>query len=168
MQVHLQEGWLNLGHPIADQAADTLFLYHGNRSAPNQGFREHSPEGCVCQDGCRLCSQGCSRVPRAVVQSRVPAVPHTGAVCRGRDSAACQAQHSACPGSCPGRSGEMWGGRSPPAGQGRGLLLPQLLPGQGDHSYAAPQNVSKSTLHKEIQGRDFPFAILREGKRMGG
>ena len=31
MQVHLQEGWLNLGHSKADQAADTLFLYHGNR-----------------------------------------------------------------------------------------------------------------------------------------
>ena len=29
----------------------------------------------MSQDSCRLCSQRCIRVPRAVVQSRVPAVP---------------------------------------------------------------------------------------------
>ena len=53
-----------------------------------------------------------------------------GAVCRGRDSAACQAQHSACPGRCPGRCGETCGGKEP-TWQGRGLLLPQLLPRAG-------------------------------------
>ena len=41
-----------------------------------------------------------------------------GAVCRGRDSAACQAQHSACSGSCPGRCGETCGGKEPPGSAG--------------------------------------------------
>ena len=64
-----------------------------------------------------------------------------GAVCRGRDSAACQAQHSALStqpawGAAQGTVGRRVGGWSPPAGQGRagqgrGLLLPQLLPGAG-------------------------------------
>ena len=57
----------------------SVFLYCRKRPAPDEGFRaaasEHRPEGCVSQDGCRLCSRGCSWVPRAVVQSRVPAVP---------------------------------------------------------------------------------------------
>ena len=39
MQVHLQEGWLNLGHPIADQAADSLFLHQEKRPAPDGDFR---------------------------------------------------------------------------------------------------------------------------------
>uniref|UniRef100_A0A8V0X2T0 Olfactory receptor n=1 Tax=Gallus gallus TaxID=9031 RepID=A0A8V0X2T0_CHICK len=56
-----------------------MFLHCGERPAPDEGFgaslSEHSPEGCVSQDGCRLFSWGCIRVPRAVVQSRVPAVP---------------------------------------------------------------------------------------------
>ena len=43
-----------------------------------------------------------------------------GAVCRGRDSAACQAQHSACPGSCPGCCGETCGGKEPPSRAGQG------------------------------------------------
>ena len=46
-------------------------------------------------------------VPRAVLPSRVPAPQ--GAVCWGRDSAACQGQHSACPGSSPRGCGEkLW------------------------------------------------------------
>ena len=46
-------------------------------------------------------------VPRAVLPSRVPAPQ--GAVCWGRDSAACQGQHSACPGSSPQHCGEkLW------------------------------------------------------------
>ena len=42
-----------------------------------------------------------------------------GAVCRGRDSAACQAQHSAARGAAQGAAGRRVGGRSPPAQQGR-------------------------------------------------
>ena len=141
MQVHLQEGWLNLGHSKADQAADTLFLYHGNRWKPNQGFHEHSPEGCVCQDGCRLCSRGCSRVPRAVVQSRVPAVPQ--GLCAGAGTLP-PARLSTQParGAAQGAAGRRVGGRSPLAGQGpsaataaswdRGLtatLHPRMFPG---------------------------------------
>ena len=117
MQVHLQEGWLNLGHSKADQAADTLFLSHGNRSAPNHGFPEHSPEGCVSQDSCRLCSRGCSRVPRAVVQSRVPAVPQ--GLCAGAGTLP-PSRLSIQParGAAQGAAGRRVGGRSPPAGQG--------------------------------------------------
>ena len=148
-----------------------MFLYCGERPAPAEGFSaslsEHSPEGCVSQDGCRLCSRGCSRVPRAVVQSRVPAVPHTGAVCRGRDSAACQAQHSACPGSCPGRCRETCRGKEPPNRAGAFCCHSCCL-GQGDHSNAAPLSVSKSTLQEQRQGRDFLFTVLKGGERVGG
>ncbi len=164
---------------------------------------EHSPEGCVPQDGCRLCSRGCSRVPRAVVQSRVPAVPQglcagagtlpparlstqpargaaqgaagrrgpccaPGAVCRGRDSAACQAQHSACPGSCPGRCGETCGGKEPP-GRAGAFCCHSCCLGQGDHSYAAPPSVECFQEHfaRGETRQGFLFPVLREGKRMG-
>jgi len=103
MNLLFLERSLNLGHPIADQAADTQCFFTVEKDLLHaEGFRaaasEHSPEGCVSQDSCRLCSRGCSRVPRAVVQSRVPAVPQ--GLCAGAGTAACQAQHSACPGSC--------------------------------------------------------------------
>ncbi len=85
-----------------------------------------------------------------------------GAVCRGRDCAACQAQHSACPGSCPGRCGEMCGGKEPPgragqgragqgrAGQGRAgaFCCHSCCLGQGDRSSIEPQGTSESTLQE--------------------
>jgi len=106
---------------------------------------------------------GCSRVPRAVVQSRVPAVPQ--GLCAGAGPLP-PARLSTQParGAAQGAAGRRVGGRSPPAGQGRGLLLPQLLPGEGDHCYSAPQNVSNSTLQEERQGRDFSFISLGRGK----
>ena len=132
----------------------------------------------MCQDGCRLCSRGCSRVPRAVVQSRSllwprGCVPGQG-LCRLPGSAL------SCPGSCPGRCGETCGGKEPPgtagqgragqgrAGQGRAgaFCCHSCCLGQGDHSYTAPQGVSKGTLQEERQGRDFPFLFLREGERV--
>ena len=63
----------------------------------------HSP-----RDGQRGVKLGVQAgVPRAVLPSRVPAPQ--GAVCWGRDSAACQGQHSACPGRFPERCGEkLW------------------------------------------------------------
>ena len=105
-------------------------------------------------------------MPRAVVQSRVPAVPQ--GLCAGAGTLP-PARLSTQParGSCPGHCGEMCGGKEPP-GRAGAFCCHSCCLGQGDHSYAAHQNVSKSTLHEEIQGRDFPFAILREGKRMGG
>jgi len=112
----------------------TVFLYQGKRPAPTKGFgaaaSEHSPEGCVSQDGCRRCSRGCSRVPRAVVQSRVPAVAQ--GLCAGAGTLP-PARLSTQParGAAQGAMGRRVGGRSPPAGQGRGFLLPQLLPGAG-------------------------------------
>jgi len=101
-------------------------------------------------------------VPRAVVQSRVPAVPQ--GLCAGAGTLP-PARLSTQParGAAQGAAGRRVGRRSPPR-QGRGLLLPQLLPGEGDHCYSAPQNVSKSTLQEEGHGRDFSFISLGKGK----
>jgi len=87
-----------------------------------------------------------------------------GAVCRGRDSAACQAQHSACPGSCAGRCGETCGGKEPPAEQGRGLLLPQLLPGTGGSQlHCITECFQMHTVREETrQGRSFSCCLVRE------
>ena len=98
-----------------------MFPNCGEGPAPAEGFcaavSEHSPEGCVSQDGCRLCSRGCSRVPRAVVQSRVPAVPQ--GLCAGAGTLP-PARLSTQParGAAQGAAGRRVGGRSPPAGQG--------------------------------------------------
>jgi len=88
-----------------------------------------------------------------------------GAVCRGRDSAACQAQHAACPGRCPGRGGETCGGKEPPAGQG-----------PSDATAAAWGRGLTATLHPRVfpralcKWRDkagiFPSLLI--GKRRGG
>ena len=94
-----------------------MFPYCGEKHATDEGFHavvsEHSPEGCVSQDGCR----GCSRVPRAVVQSRVPAVPQ--GLCAGAGTLP-PARLSTQParGAAQGAAGRRVGGRSPPAGQG--------------------------------------------------
>ena len=117
---------------------------------------EHSPEGCMSQDGCRLCSRGCSRVPRAVVQSRVPAVPQ--GLCAGAGTLP-PARLSTQParGAAQGAAGRRVGGRSPPAGQGRGLLLPQLLPGAGGSLLLRTIGCFQGHLQVQRQGRDFPF-----------
>lgn len=133
-----------------------MFPYCGEKHAPDEVVHavvsEHSPEGCVSQDGCRLCSRGCSRVPRAVVQSRVPAVPQ--GLCAGAGTLP-PARLSTQParGAAQGAAGRRVGGRSPPAGQGRGLLLPQLLPGAGG-----------SQLH--CTTRCFQMHFARGGKRL--
>ena len=53
--------------------------------------------------------------------------------------------------------GDVWG-KEPPAG----FVLPQLLPGAGDHNSTAQRNVSEGTLQEESQGRGFPFPVLRQ------
>jgi len=98
-----------------------VFLYCGKRPAPDEGLHaaalEHSPECCVSQDGCRLCSRGCSRVPRAVVQSRVPAVPQ--GLCAGAGTLPpARLSTQSARGAAQGTVGRRVGGRSPPAGQG--------------------------------------------------
>jgi len=89
-----------------------------------------------------------------------------GAVCQGRDSAACQAQHSACPGSCPGRCVETWGEGAPQ--QGRGLLLPQLLPGAGGSQLRCTPECFQGQFARGETKQGFFFYILREGERTGG
>ena len=144
-----------------------MFLYCEERSAPDEGFgvavSEHSPEGCVSQDSCRLCSRGCSRVPRAVVQSRVPAVPQ--GLCAGAGTLP-PARLSTQParGAVQGAAGRRVGGRSPQQCRAGAFCCHSCCLGQGDHSYAAPQSVSKSTLQEERQGRVFCFLFLGKGK----
>jgi len=79
---------------------------------------------CICRSwgdllklahrtACGLCkynSQSYSGVGEEdVLQSRDCLLQHPGAVCWGRDSAACQGQHSACPGSSCGAVGRSFG-----------------------------------------------------------
>ena len=124
----------------------------------------------MSQDGCRLCSRGCSRVPRAVVQSRVPAVPQ--GLCAGAGTLP-PARLSTQParGAAQGAAGRRVGGRSPPAGQGRGLLLPQLLPGAGGSQLQCTIGCFQRCLllfARGETGQGFFFYTLREGKRIGG
>jgi len=59
---------------------------------------------------CKYNSQRCSGVGEEdVLQSRDCLLQHPGAVCWGRDSAACQSQSSACPGSSCGAVGRSSG-----------------------------------------------------------
>ena len=115
------EGSVSFRHPIAHQASDALCFFIREK-APAEGFgaaaSEHSPEGCVSQDGCRLCSRGCSRVPRAVVQSRVPAVPQ--GLCAGAGTLP-PARLSTQParGAAQGSAGRR-GGKEPPGRAGQG------------------------------------------------
>ena len=106
MQLIIPEVSLTLGHLIADQAANILCFF----------FREKDPVQM--------------QVPIPVVQSRFPAAPQ--GLCAGAGTLP-PARLSTQParGAAQGTAGRHMGGRSPPAGQGRGLLLPQLLPGAG-------------------------------------
>ena len=110
--------------------------------------------GLWCRAGSLLCPRGC--------------VPGQG-LCRLPGSAL------SLPGELPrALRGDVWGEGAPRhgragqgrAGQGRAgaFCCHSCCLGQGDHSYAAPQNVSKDTLYEERQGRDFPFLFLREGE----
>ena len=72
----------------------SMFLYCGERLALAEGFHsaasEHSPEGCVSQDGCILCSGGAAGCP--------------GLSCRA------QSLWTVLPGRCVGS----WGRKRPP------------------------------------------------------
>ena len=144
-----------------------MFPYCGEKHGPDEGFHavvsEHSPEGCVSQDGCRLCSRGCSRVPRAVVQSRVPAVPQ--GLCAGAGTLP-PARLSTQParGAAQGAAGRRVGGRSPRQGRAGAFCCHSCCLGQGDHSYTAPQNVSKGNLQGERRSRGISFISLGKGK----
>ena len=132
----------------------SMLLYQGKRSAPAEVIyakeSEHSPEGCVCQDGCRLCSRGCSRVPRAVVQSRSllwprGCVPGQG-LCRLPGSALSPPRE--LPRALRGDvSGE---GAPSRAGQGMGLLLPQLLHPRALHGTFPCLHLSRKDLAESV------------------
>ena len=170
MNLIFLERSLNFGYPLADQASDTrcFFIVEKDLLQVRASVLQHqstdlSAASSRMAAGCAVWvqpgAQGCG------AEQGPCCAP--GAVCRGRDSAACQAQHSACPGSCPGRCGETCGGKEPP-GRAGAFCCHSCFLGQGDHSYAAPQNVSKDTLYEERQGRDCLLSNLRDGKKTGG
>ena len=90
-----------------------------------------------------------------------------GAVCRGRDSAACQAQHSAARGAAQGAAGRRVGGRSPRQGrpgQGRGLLLTELLPGAGGSQLCCTKGHSQGILQGGNKAGIFHFLFVGKGE----
>ena len=105
-----------------------------------------------------------------MVQSRVPAVPQ--GLCAGAGTLP-PARLSTQParGAAQSAAGRRVGGRSPPAGQGRGLLLQQLLPGAGGSQLPCTIGCFQRCLllfARGETGQGFFFYTLREGKRIGG
>ena len=145
-----------------------MFLYCGERRAPAEGFgaslSEHSPEGCVSQDGCRLCSRGCSRVPRAVVQSRVPAVPQ--GLCAGAGTLP-PARLSTQParGAAQGAAGRRVGGRSPPAGQGPSAATAAAW-GRGLTATLHTRMFPRALCKRRDKAGIFYLLFLRKGKEL--
>ena len=104
--------------------------------------------GLWCRAGSLLCPRGC--------------VPGQG-LCRLPGSAL------SLPGELPrALRGDVWGEGAPRQGRAGAFCCHSCCLGQGGHSYAAPQNVSKDTLYEERQGRDCLFSNLRDGKKTGG
>ena len=145
-----------------------MFLYCRERPVTAEGFcaavSEHSPEGCVSQDGCRLCSRGCSRVPRAVVQSRVPAVPQ--GLCAGAGTLP-PARLSTQParGAAQGAAGRRVGGRSPPAGQGPSAATAAAW-GRGITATLHLRMFPRTLRMRRGKARIVFFLILEMGKRL--
>ena len=143
-----------------------MFLYCGERPALAKVFRsaasEHSPEGCVSQDGCRLCSRGCSRVLRAVVQSRVPAVPQ--GLCAGAGTLP-PARLSTQParGAAQGAAGRRVGGRSPLAGQGPSAATAASW-GRGITDTLQPKIFTRALCMRRDKAGIFLFLFLGMGK----
>ena len=102
--------------------------------------------GLWCRAGSLLCPRGC--------------VPGQG-LCRLPGSAL------SLPGELPrALRGDVWGEGAPR--QGRGLLLPQLLPGAGGSQlHSSPECFQEHFARGETR-QGFFFYILREGKRIGG
>ena len=138
-----------------------MFLYCGERPPPAKGFgaslSEHSPEGCVSQDGCR----GCSRVPRAVVQSRVPAVPQ--GLCAGAGTLP-PARLSTQPaqGAAQGAAGRCVGVRSPPAGQGPSAATASAW-GRGITDTLQPRIFPRALCTRRDKAEIFLFLFLEGG-----
>ena len=141
-----------------------MFLYCGERPAPAEGFSaslsEHSPEGCVPQDSCRLCS----RVPRAVVQSRVPAVPQ--GLCAGaRTLPPARLSTQPARGAAQGAAGRRVGGRSPPTGQGPSAATAAAW-GRGITDTLHPRVFPRALCKSRDKAGIFYLLFLREGKEL--
>ena len=96
--------------------------------------------GLSCRAGSLLCPRGC--------------VPGMG-LCRLPGSAL------SLPRELPrALRGDVWR-KEPPVG----LVLPQLLPGAGDHSFTAQQYVSEGTLQEQSQCSGFQFPVLGECRK---
>ena len=145
MQLIFLEVSLTLGHLIADQAANILCFFFREK-VPVQ---MHVPIPVVqsrCTDPC--CAQGLCAGAGTLPPARLSTQPARGAA--------------------QGTAGRCVGGRSPSAGQGRGLLLQQLLPGAvGSQLHSSPECFQEHFARGETK-QGFFFYILREGKRIGG
>ena len=92
-------------------------------------------------------------VPRAVLQSRVPA--SQGPVCQGRDSVSSQGWHSACPRSSQWQRGEKQWVEKATAGRRRSFWLQEgAVWARSSHSSRSPQDISEGTFQGEGQGGD--------------
>ena len=148
-----------------------MCLCYGEGAALDEGFPA-AAQSTALRAACPMLAAGCAAgaaAGRPGLSCRAGPCCAPGAVCRGRDSAACQAQHSAARGAAQGAAGRRVGGRSPPArqgraGQGRGLLLPQLLPGAGGSQlHCMPECFQGHFARVETrQGFSFSFTSGRE------
>ncbi len=146
-----------------------MFLYCGERPAPAEGFHaaasEHSFEGCMSKDSCRLCHLGAAGCPELWCRAGSllcprGCVPGQG-LCRLPGSAL------SLPGELPrALRGDVWGEGAP--WQGRGLLLPQLLPGAGGSQLRCTPECFQGQFARGETKQGFFFYILREGERTGG
>ena len=83
--------------------------------------------------GCRLCSRGCSRVPRAVLQSRVPAEPQ--GLCAGQGLCRLPGSALSLPGELPrALRGDVWGEGAPRQGRAGAFCCHSCCLGQGTYS----------------------------------
>ena len=157
-----------MGHPIADQADGrphsftvekdllqmrSLVLQH--QSTALRAACPRTAAGCAaggaagcpglwCRAGSLLCPRGC--------------VPGQG-LCRLPGSAL------SLPGELPrALRGDVWGEGAPRQGRAGAFCCHSCCLGQGDHSYTAPQSVSKSTCKRRDKAGIFCFLFLGKGK----
>ena len=143
-----------------------MFLYCGERAAPAEGFgaslSEHSPEGCVSQDGCSLCRLGAAGCPGLWCRAGSLLCPRGCVPGQGLPPARLSTQPAR--GAAQGAAGRRVGGRSPLAGQGRCILQPQLLPGEGGSQlHCTPECFQEHFARGETR-QGFLFLFLGRGK----
>ena len=164
--MRILEAFLEPAHPMAGtdwQGGSQHFCSTEKDMLPSRASRctsrgtgQASPLLPSARDGCSGMKVGAHPgLPRAVLQGRVPAPQ--GTLCWGRDSAPCQGQHSACPGSSPwGRGDRLWVEGAVLGGAGQGCAAAErVLCGSG--LLTAPHH------HEDISGGLFSRGRSRQG-----